>query len=466
MARLHGLPAKPAEQWRVLELGCAVGSNLLPMAASLPAASFVGVDLGAEHVRLGQELARDAELGNVQLHHASIADITPDWGLFDAILCHGVFSWVPATVQHHILRVAKENLAPTGVALISYNALPGWYDRLPAREFMRRLAGDGPPRQRVLNARNALARLAMSVPKDDPQHEVLSRLDKSLTGMSDAYILHEYLSPENTPLHFDRFLSLAEEHGLSWLCEAAPLWGHTFDEHGQHLLDVPSAKEWEARMDFMRNRMFRTTMLAHPEFENDTRPHWTRLREGFQISASFALKDGRVGDEDEDAWLDVPEDLLSPLQHLVKNHRRLWGLDELAATAKVDVDALGPLLMRIYRYGLLELRDRPRRCQVSIQATPEVCRYARAQAQRGESRVASRAHLPVELEDLEVVLLPLIDGTRPIDELETAVLHIMSRGTYDPDWPGELLVSDKLRESVHDMLATLLARLLNQGLLV
>ena len=34
--------------------------------------------------------------------------------------------------------------------------------------------------------------------------------------------------------------------------------------------------------------------------------------------------------------------------------------------------------------------------------------------------MASRAHLQVELEDLEVVLLPLIDGTRPIDELETA----------------------------------------------
>ena len=41
---------------RVLELGCAAGGNLLPMAASLPDSEFVGIDIAP--VAPGQHVAR------------------------------------------------------------------------------------------------------------------------------------------------------------------------------------------------------------------------------------------------------------------------------------------------------------------------------------------------------------------------------------------------------------------------
>ena len=46
LATLYGVP-HAARACRVLELGCGDGGNLLPMAAALPGATFVGIDNAA-----------------------------------------------------------------------------------------------------------------------------------------------------------------------------------------------------------------------------------------------------------------------------------------------------------------------------------------------------------------------------------------------------------------------------------
>ena len=61
MATLLGHDPPALERCRVLELGCADGRNLLPMAAALPEAEFVGVDLSARQIENGQAIV--AELG-------------------------------------------------------------------------------------------------------------------------------------------------------------------------------------------------------------------------------------------------------------------------------------------------------------------------------------------------------------------------------------------------------------------
>ncbi|HKD36864.1 MAG TPA: class I SAM-dependent methyltransferase, partial [Pirellulales bacterium] len=44
LATLHGMSPPPVARCRVLELGCASGSNLIPMAYALPHSEFVGID--------------------------------------------------------------------------------------------------------------------------------------------------------------------------------------------------------------------------------------------------------------------------------------------------------------------------------------------------------------------------------------------------------------------------------------
>src|SRR5262245_55909651 len=73
VATLFGLTPAPVGRCRVLELGCAAGGNIIPMAEALPGSEFVGVDLSARQVADGERLLRKTGLGNVSLRHASIA---------------------------------------------------------------------------------------------------------------------------------------------------------------------------------------------------------------------------------------------------------------------------------------------------------------------------------------------------------------------------------------------------------
>ncbi len=43
----------------------------------------------------------------------SLADIDASFGLFDYIVCHGVYSWVPDFVRERILSICSENLSRT-----------------------------------------------------------------------------------------------------------------------------------------------------------------------------------------------------------------------------------------------------------------------------------------------------------------------------------------------------------------
>src|SRR6476646_9774667 len=87
MARLHGLSPVPANESRVLELGCAAGGNLIPMAVRYPRSTFVGIDLTPGQITLGNNEVEALGLGNITLSAMSIADVTDALGEFDYIIC-------------------------------------------------------------------------------------------------------------------------------------------------------------------------------------------------------------------------------------------------------------------------------------------------------------------------------------------------------------------------------------------
>ena len=115
MATLLGMTTAPVERCRMLELGCAVGGNLVPMAYALPDSEFVGIDSSASQITEGDAMIAALELGNITLKHLDILDVDPSLGQFDYIIAHGVYSWVPEAVRDKILQICKQNLAPNGV---------------------------------------------------------------------------------------------------------------------------------------------------------------------------------------------------------------------------------------------------------------------------------------------------------------------------------------------------------------
>src|SRR5262249_31003951 len=136
VASLFGLRTAPADDCRVLDLGCGTGANLIPMALVLPGSRFVGIDLSQRQIAHGQRTVAELGLTNVDLRPLSILDVGGDLGTFDYVICHGVFSWVPPAVQDKILDVCRDNLRPDGVAYVSYNTYPGWHIRGMIREMM------------------------------------------------------------------------------------------------------------------------------------------------------------------------------------------------------------------------------------------------------------------------------------------------------------------------------------------
>src|SRR5262245_56107405 len=99
------MPPRPAPGARVLEIGCGTGGNLLPMAEVFPDARFIGIDLAATQIAVGQELQRAAGITNVELRAFDICDIDKSFGEFDYIIVHGVYSWVPDNVKARVLDV-------------------------------------------------------------------------------------------------------------------------------------------------------------------------------------------------------------------------------------------------------------------------------------------------------------------------------------------------------------------------
>ena len=85
--------------------------------------------------------------------------------VFDYIIAHGVYSWVPDAVQDKIFAISGENLAPNGIAYISYNTYPGWHIREMIRHMMLYHTNQfKETKERIEQARALMDFLASSVP--------------------------------------------------------------------------------------------------------------------------------------------------------------------------------------------------------------------------------------------------------------------------------------------------------------
>ena len=189
IAKLFGLMPPSIRKGRILELGCAAGGNLIPMAAMFPDAQFLGVDLSGVQIEQGRDRIRQLDLSNIELRHQSIADLGERDGLFDYIICHGVYSWVPASVRDAIMRVSRENLCEQGIAYISYNVFPGWRLRGALRDaILFHVEGESDPRRKVAMARKMLNQLAEASDATTPYGQMLRKEVASFNEQQDHYL--------------------------------------------------------------------------------------------------------------------------------------------------------------------------------------------------------------------------------------------------------------------------------------
>lgn len=414
---LRGMrPAHP-EDCRVLEIGCGDGLNLVAMAADLPDSQFVGIDRAVNPLARGREVAASVGIDNVVLRPLDILD-APGAGLgeFDYVVAHGILSWVPAPVRTGLMKLAAQSLAPEGIAMISYNALPGCHIRRAARDLMMfHAAGSETP---VQSAREIVQ---FALGWEDRTDQFGAALNKELTRirrLSLPSLVHDDFAEVWDPFHLYEVAEAAAEVGMDFLgdAEISELRIDRYPdgvEDQLYRLSPDDRVRREQYGDFLAGRAFRQTLLCRAGTEVSDR----LVPAGFaELHLSSDLQPDPVGGEwasPVDAALDV----------LASRYPRTATVLELAPHTDLPPDVLAMELLEGFRHGAIEAHARPPRWTPHVPKRPEASALARYMAQHGED-IPTLDHDNFHVEDpFSRRLITLMDGTRDRSALLDGLLE-------------------------------------------
>lgn len=495
---LFGMQPAPVGNCRVLELGCADGGNLIPMAVALPESEFVGIDLSLRQIQDGQRIVETLQLKNIRLLHLDIMEFGEQFGTFDYVIAHGVFSWVPVEVQEKILQIANERLRPQGIAYVSYNTYPGWHMRGMLRDMMLFHTRQFSETQtRIEQARALVNFLADAVPADDgPYGLLLSSELHRMQKWSDSYIRHESLEPCNEPLYFHQFVERAEKHRLRYLGEAnfgamlandfPSAVAETLGEIGRNIVEM------EQYMDFVRNRMFRQTLLCHEETSLDRTltsaccdamhvvsvlqpvampvdlpgpaPAEFRSPAGTIVTAKAALQKAALLALAQASPQSIyfPE-LVTRARSMIQRQR--FDLHD-AKTLAGETEDLRDSIFKCFCDNLMELHVAAPRFRTRLSERPLASPLARLQAQP-DGYVTTLAHRQVKLDVLNAHLLRHLDGSRDRPALLQVLNELAANGTVVATQNGHVITApDTVKSVMEEQLESRLNELAQAGLLL
>jgi methyltransferase-like protein len=485
---LFGMAPQALPKCRVLEIGCASGGNLLPMAMEMPDSEFVGIDLSTRQIQDGQSLVQSLGLTNISLRAADVMDIDRSIGEFDYIIVHGVFSWVPEPVQARLLDLCRDLLRPQGIAYISYNTYPGWHFREIVREAMLfHTAQFDNPLDKIAQGRGMVNFLAQSVKDGASAYGIVLRTELALLNQGrDSYVFHEYLESSNSPMYFHEFDRRVHASGLQYLGDVnlPTMFAAEFPPAVQETLgkiagDIVRTEQY---LDFLRNRSFRQTLLCHdgvplqrtldteavkqlffsarlqeiprPDFHSG-QPEAFRTPGGAIAHTAHPMTKAALYHLAR-IW---PQNISFP--KLVDAARALVQTNDSAAGAE---DVLAADLLTLATTGLVKLRARKLRLLAEVSDRPIASPLARELARRGNS-VTSQKHEHIRLDDFGRHLITLLDGTRTQGELADIVVQRFADGAFQLP-AGVEGGSEQLAKFVDQLLVETLPRFAESALLI
>lgn len=473
---LFGMEPVPLDRARVLEVGCAGGGNLVPVAAAYGGSEFVGVDVSPVQIARGREAVEALGLRNVKLYCMGLEELaegeeTVSGGAFDYIIAHGVYSWVAAPVREALLVLCGRLLKPQGVAYVSYNTLPGSLARDTLRDMVRyhtavRLRGDGGGNpgtgtgtegglmqvERIREARRLCAVLGEAFEnREDAYARSMMEELSHVAGLHDFYLAHEHLEATNEPCYFYEFMEQAQRHGLRYLGDAEMQTMAAGDMpasvRGQLRGMAGSVEEAEQYHDFIRNRAFRQTLLCRKEVtlkrtigaEVVRRFHFASSLRAVEVDVEAAAG-GESGRDEGRLFRDAAGTVLEMTDALARaallELKAAWprcvsfgvlleraaaragmGLTEPGAAATAAASLTRALLTSYSASRGMEFHLYPPVFQAGVSAFPKAWEVARWQASRS-GWVTNLRHENVSLGGVERAFLWKVDGTRCVAELE------------------------------------------------
>jgi SAM-dependent methyltransferase len=431
------------------------------MAYNLPDATFVGIDLSGRQIASAAERARDIGVRNLELRREAIEDFRSDDGLFDYIICHGLYSWVSDEAREGIFRVCAGQLSEHGVALVSFNTLPGWNLVRSVREMMRYHTREfDEPREKTSQARALLEFVNEACGDDQSAYSMLVRSElKLLSEVDDAYLLHDHLAELNQPEYFHDFIRLARESGLEYLADsdlATMLPENLPDAIAVKLREIGDIVRMEQYLDYVRGRRFRNTLLCRKDASIDRNlggEALAGLRLTARLSPDSDLEERHLG-SDVEVGFNVGNSRLSVRSRAVKTALKVlldarplsipYGelMVEVAQACGQDADLLREesddeaTLVRLVFASALEIGVVPPQFTSRVSPRPLATRLARQQAGWGGS-VVNQRHESIRLGPADRVILQRLDGQSDLRDLICAVVARIEGGDLRLQVDGE-----------------------------
>ena len=497
VAKLFGLDAPPAENCRVLEIGCSMGGNLLVMAQDHPRSQFIGIDASSRQITEGWKTVELLGLKNVQLKHLDMLDFGPDFGEFDYIISHGVFSWVPPRVQDKMMEICQRHLAPNGVAYISYNTYPGWHIRGIVRDMMLYRGGQfAEPDARLKQAKSLVEFVAQATRgSDTPYQRLLQGELNQMSQMEDYYLHHDHLEENNHPVYFHEMARKLAVNGLQYLGEAdfsmmvssnfSPEVAKTLHELGAH--DIIQMEQY---MDFVRCRYFRKTLICRRSVKLN-RTLVPAVVKGFLLASNAAPESPEVASDPAQpvtfqTSVGYKLTCRSPVTKLALGIlQREWPLPvsfpKLLAQASAEAaskgfpvdrttveDFLAGEMLTGMAAGVIEWRLSPVLFTTAVTTTPAAPPLARLQAERGYKITNLRGE-SVTLDEIHRQTLKQLDGKRDLAQITQALIASVKSGELLLQRDNDKTViteESEMRAILEPALDKVLANLARKALLV
>jgi methyltransferase-like protein len=309
---------------------------------------------------------------------------------------------------------------------VSYNVYPGWHLRGVVREMMQYHVADFPtPKQKIAQARGLLDFLVKHARARSQAYSTLLKDEAEMLSQSlDSYLFHEHLEEVNEPLYFHQFVRRVDNAGLRYLADAAisTMLAQMFDESAAEILRGAPLLRREQYMDFLRSRMFRSSLICRPELQPDYRLDSNHLLD-MHISIRRQLNivsraDNKVEWQNSDGKITTEEPVTSVMDQLNRSFPAWTKVSDLMQPytnpghRKMVLDAL----LMSFVQNIVHLAFEPVEACTVINEKPVCTPLARYQAARGD-RVTSLIHHDFIVQPQQRFMIHHLDGTRTAQDL-------------------------------------------------
>jgi methyltransferase-like protein len=310
---------------------------------------------------------------------------------------------------------------------------------------------------------------------------------RRLKGVPAAYILGEFLAPDNAPCYVQDFIARAAVHELDYLCEAdlfaavpssldAGIRGRLTAFTGA---DRSSA---EQDIDFLTGRLFRRSVLvrSRPAGATQPSPDPDRLR-SLHVSSAMRL-DAAKSTAETTVFLDQQARSVTigdpavgqAITRLAKTHPGTLPLDDLtrdsdpANRAQIAEHVRHAVLVMVMA-GRAEISTLPLAVGQGDEKRPAAWPFARAEAASSQPWITTLRHTGVPALPVLKLLLPYLDGTRDHAALQAVLVDALQAGAIplpEPRADQDAAGSDSLAAIAERYLAEALGYLSHQALLL